>query len=188
VRICTETHSLPLRDLFITCAATRFVGEESYSAGASRDYLIDDAPTWCIDPLDGTVNFTHLFPMFCVSIGFVLGGEPVIGVINAPFLRQTFSSCKGRGAWLNESQRLPLIRDPAPPLPEHAPKGCLFSCEWGKDRKDRPEGNLHRKVESFVNMAAEIGGREGKGGMVHGMRSLGRYELPLLRCLQELLC
>jgi fructose-1,6-bisphosphatase/inositol monophosphatase family enzyme len=31
----------------------RFVGEESYSKGASRDYLIDDSPTWCVDPLDG---------------------------------------------------------------------------------------------------------------------------------------
>lgn len=34
----------------------RFVGEESYSKGASRDYLIDDSPTWCVDPLDGKPN------------------------------------------------------------------------------------------------------------------------------------
>lgn len=34
---------------------------------------------------------------------------------------------------------------------------------------------MHRKVGSFMNMAAEIGGRGGKGGMVHGVRSLGRY-------------
>ncbi|KAH7363436.1 QA-X protein [Plectosphaerella cucumerina] len=157
----------------------KFLGEESYSAGASRDYLVGDDPTWVIDPLDGTVNFTHLFPMFCVSIGFAVGGRPVIGVINAPFLNQLFTSCKGRGAWLNDTQRLPLMRDPVPPLPAQAPKGCIFSCEWGKDRKDRPDGNLARKVESFVNMATEIGGREGKGGMVHGMRSLGSATLDL---------
>ncbi|KAJ2967778.1 hypothetical protein NUW58_g10368 [Xylaria curta] len=48
-----------------------FVGEETYSKGASREYLIGDEPTWCIDPLDGTVNYTHLFPMFCVSIAFI---------------------------------------------------------------------------------------------------------------------
>lgn len=88
--------------------------------------------------------------MFCVSIGFVLKGEPVIGVICAPFLGQVFSACRGRGAWLNESQRLPLIHDPIPPLPTGAPKGCVFGCEWGKDRRDRPDGNLHRKVDSFV--------------------------------------
>ncbi|KAI1840313.1 hypothetical protein JX265_013752 [Neoarthrinium moseri] len=157
----------------------KFIGEETYSKGASRDYLIGDDPTWCIDPLDGTVNYTHLFPMFCVSIGFVLNGKPTIGVINAPFLNQRFSACKGQGAWLNETQRLPLVRNPIPPMPAQAPGGCVFSCEWGKDRKDRPDGNMHRKVESFVNMAAEVGGRGGRGGMVHGIRSLGSATLDL---------
>lgn len=156
--------------------ACRFIGEETYSKGSSRAYLIsNEAPTWCVDPLDGTVNFTHLFPMFCVSIGLIVGGEAVIGVIYAPFLNQLFSACRGRGAWLNEGQRLPLVRDPVPPLPAQAPDGCIFSCEWGKDRRDVLDGNLHRKVESFVTMAAEVSGRGGKGGMVHGVRSLGRY-------------
>ncbi|KAF5611511.1 QA-X [Fusarium subglutinans] len=156
-----------------------FLGEESYSAGASRTYLVEDKPTWVVDPLDGTVNFTHLFPMFCVSIALVVKGVPVIGVINAPFLRQFFSSCTGRGAWLNETQRLPLIRNPIPPMPANAPSGCTFSCEWGKDRRDIPDGNMSRKIESFVNMASERSGRGGKGGMVHGVRSLGSATLDL---------
>ena len=154
-----------------------FIGEETYSAGASRDYLVDASgpPTWIVDPLDGTVNFTHLFPMFCVSIALAINGIPVIGVIDAPFLHQTFSSCRGRGAWLNGTQQLPLIRSPVPPMPADAPSGCTFACEWGKDRRDTPDGNLMRKIDSFVNMAAERKGRGGKGGMVHGVRSLGRY-------------
>jgi myo-inositol-1(or 4)-monophosphatase len=157
------------------------LGEETYSKGSSREYLITDTtPTWCVDPLDGTVNFTHLFPMFCVSIGFIVDGEAVIGVIFAPFLNQLFSACRGRGAWLNESLPLPLVRNPVPALPPQAPSGCVFSCEWGKDRRDTPDGNMHRKVESFVNMAAEIGGRGGKGAMVHGVRSLGRYVTQLV--------
>lgn len=128
------------------------------------------------------MNFAHLSPFYCVSIGFVVHGVPVTGVINAPFLNQTFSACRGKGAWLNETQRLPLLHSPIPPLPENAPKGCIFSCEWGKDRRDLPDGNLHRKVESFVNLAAEIGGRGGKGGMVHGVRSLGSATLDLAYC------
>jgi myo-inositol-1(or 4)-monophosphatase len=52
----------------------------------------------------------------------------------------------------------------------------------GKDRRDRPDSNLHRKVESFVNMAAELGSRDGKGGMVHGVRSLGSATLDLAYC------
>lgn len=96
----------------------RFIGEETYSKGASREYLIGPEPTWCVDPLDGTVNYTHLFPMFCVSIAVIVDGEATIGVICAPFLHQLFSACKGRGAWLNETQSLPLIRNN--PIPAQA--------------------------------------------------------------------
>lgn len=118
--------------------------------------------------------------MFCVSIAFLLEGRPVIGVINAPMLNQTFSSCIGRGAWLNETTPLPLIRNPGiPPMPANAPGMCIFSCEWGKDRRDSPEGNMHKKIDSFVNMAAERSGRGGLGGMVHGVRSLGSATLDL---------
>lgn len=156
-----------------------FIGEETYSKGSSRDYLIKDDPTWVVDPLDGTVNFTHGFPMFCVSIALVLNNKPIIGIINAPMLNQLFTACIGRGAWLNETVRLPLLGKSISPLPTNAPSKCIFSCEWGKDRRDLPTGNLHRKVDSFVNMAAEIGGRGGKGGMVHGVRSLGSATMDL---------
>ncbi|GAB7362473.1 hypothetical protein MBLNU230_g2795t1 [Neophaeotheca triangularis] len=157
----------------------KFVGEESYSKGGSKDYIIDDSPTWCVDPLDGTVNYFHLAPFYCVSIALLVGNHPVIGVISAPFLHQLFTACKGKGAWLNETAPLPLARAP---LPIQAPKGCVFAFEWGKDRKDNPGGTMQRKVDSFTNMAAEIGGRGGKGGMVHGMRSLGSATLDLAYC------
>ncbi|TKX18520.1 putative inositol monophosphatase family protein [Elsinoe australis] len=162
-----------------------FIGEETYSRGSTKEYLLTSSPTWIIDPLDGTVNYTHLFPTYCVSIAFCVSSRPVIGVISAPFLSQLFTACTGRGAWLTtpslgqDPRRLPLAREPVPPLPRDAPKGCVFGCEWGKDRRDTKEGNLWRKVESFVNMAAEIGGRGGKGGMVHGVRSLGSATLDL---------
>ncbi|PYI19402.1 inositol monophosphatase [Aspergillus japonicus CBS 114.51] len=160
--------------------AHKFLGEESYAKGQSREYLIDEQPTWCIDPLDGTVNFTHIFPMFCVSIGFIVKHRPVIGVIYAPFQDQLFSSCVNRGAWLNEKRRLPLIHKPSiPPMPPTAPGKCILSCEWGKDRRDIPDGNMYRKIESFLNLAAETGSRGGKGGMVHGVRSLGSATLDL---------
>ncbi|KAI5859232.1 putative inositol monophosphatase [Tricharina praecox] len=157
-----------------------FVGEESYSKGSSREYLItpDSPPTWCIDPLDGTVNYVHMFPLVCISIALIHRGEPIVGVINAPFAHSLFSGAVGLGAWLNETTSLPLLQPP-PPLPANAPRGCIFSCEWGKDRRDVPEGNLYRKSESFLNMAAEFGGRGGKGGMVHGVRSLGSAALDL---------
>lgn len=118
--------------------------------------------------------------MFCVSIGFIVNHHPVIGVIYAPLLDQLFSSCLNRGAWLNEKRQLPMIRNPSiPPLPATAPSKCIFACEWGKDRRDIPDGNLARKIESFVNLASERGSRGGKGGMVHGVRSLGSATMDL---------
>lgn len=61
---------------------------------------------WIIDPLDGTTNFAHRFPFFCVSIGLEVNGEPVLGVVFAPMLGaegcgELFVAKKGGGATLN---------------------------------------------------------------------------------------
>lgn len=170
---------MPRQALRLTIKPARFVGEESYSRGSTKEYLIGDEPTWCVDPLDGTVNYLHLFPMFCISIAFLINGKAVIGVINAPFMGQLFSACQGRGAWLNEKRKLPLLHYSMPPMPPKAPNGCILSCEWGKDRRDNPDSNMYRKQESFLNMAAEPKGRNGKGGMVHGVRMLGSATMDL---------
>ncbi len=56
---------------------------------------------WIIDPLDGTTNFVHRFPMFCVSIAAEWRGELVVGVIHHPVLKETYLAVRGQGAWLN---------------------------------------------------------------------------------------
>lgn len=56
---------------------------------------------WIIDPLDGTTNFVHGFPMFCVSIAAEWEGETVIGVIYHPVLKETYVAVKGKGAFVN---------------------------------------------------------------------------------------
>lgn len=55
---------------------------------------------WVMDPLDGTTNFVHRFPMFCVSIAAEWRGEIVVGVIYHPILRDTYVAVKGKGAFL----------------------------------------------------------------------------------------
>lgn len=175
----TEVESFIHKAIAMRYPSHAFIGEETYSAGASKDYLVGDGPTWVVDPLDGTVNFTHGFPMFCVSIALVVKQKPVIGTIYAPMLGQLFSACSGKGAWLNETTQLPFLGKGIGPMPRNAPGKCIFGCEWGKDRRDSPESNLQRKIDTFVNMASEPNGRGGKGGMVHGVRSLGSATLDL---------
>ena len=56
---------------------------------------------WIIDPLDGTTNFTHGFPVFSVSIGIEHRGELVAGVVYDPNFDELFSAERGKGAYLN---------------------------------------------------------------------------------------
>ena len=61
----------------------------------------DTRNCWVIDPLDGTVNFIHNIPLFCVSIAFKHNGEIISGVIHCPVLGETFAAEKNKGAYLN---------------------------------------------------------------------------------------
>ncbi len=56
---------------------------------------------WIVDPLDGTVNFAHGNPLWCVSIGLEHEGELVVGVVHAPLLNTTHAAAKGHGATMN---------------------------------------------------------------------------------------
>lgn len=60
-----------------------------------------DAPTWIVDPLDGTVNFVHGLPFFAVSIALYEGGVPRAGVVHLPKLGETFGARAGGGAFLD---------------------------------------------------------------------------------------
>lgn len=55
---------------------------------------------WVIDPIDGTTNFVHAYPMFSVSIALERRGEPLVGVVHAPVLAETFDAIAGDGARL----------------------------------------------------------------------------------------
>ena len=60
---------------------------------------------WIIDPLDGTTNFAHQYPFFCVSIGFEQAGEILCGAVYDPCRDEMFSGGRGMGSFVND-QRL----------------------------------------------------------------------------------
>jgi myo-inositol-1(or 4)-monophosphatase len=59
---------------------------------------------WVFDPLDGTTNFAHKLPVFCVSIGLERRGELVLGVVYNPMSGELFRAETGQGAFLNETR------------------------------------------------------------------------------------
>jgi myo-inositol-1(or 4)-monophosphatase len=98
------TEQLIVDKLKQTFPAHGVYGEEGARAGMDSEYR------WYIDPLDGTTNFAHKFPAFCVILGLEkrpaglaadADGELIAGVSYDPLRDEMFSVERGRGAWLN---------------------------------------------------------------------------------------
>jgi len=73
----------------------RFLAEEGTKSGSGSELI------WIVDPLDGTINYAHRFPVFCVSIALVKNNVPRVGCIYNPNLDERFTAVKGNGAFLN---------------------------------------------------------------------------------------
>ncbi len=56
---------------------------------------------WVLDPIDGTINFARDSPLCSISLSLVLGGQPVLGIVDAPLLGERFIARRGGGAYLN---------------------------------------------------------------------------------------
>lgn len=74
----------------------QILAEESGISKHESDYL------WAIDPLDGTTNYAHQYPMAAVSIGLLYKEEPLLGVVYNPFTEELYQAALGLGATLNQ--------------------------------------------------------------------------------------
>lgn len=85
-----------IEKLALLCPQACFYAEESGVSGNQQSPYC-----WVIDPLDGTTNFIHGFPYFCISVALAYNHKPVVGVIYQPVLDELFYAKSGQGAWLN---------------------------------------------------------------------------------------
>jgi myo-inositol-1(or 4)-monophosphatase len=138
-----------------------FVGEEG---DALKDRPAPDAPpTWIVDPLDGTTNYVHDCPMYCVSIGLQVAGELVVGVVYDPRAQEMFAAGRGLGAWLGE-QRIQVSRvehlSEALLSTGFAPHqdGQLKSTQWWSRFAARAQ-SLRRTGSTALNLAYVACGR-----------------------------
>lgn len=90
-----ETERVVIESIRERFPAHGILGEETGPDIRNSDWV------WIIDPVDGTTNFARSFPFFAASIGCWHKGEPVLALIEAPYLRETFMAEKGAGATLN---------------------------------------------------------------------------------------
>ena len=71
----------------------RFIGEENVSNdGLIKEYT--NAPTWIIDPIDGTMNFIHSNPLVCTSIGLTINKKLVAGIVNCPMIDHMYTAIR----------------------------------------------------------------------------------------------
>ncbi|KAK4877753.1 hypothetical protein RN001_010259 [Aquatica leii] len=135
----------------------KFIGEEGVSDGGQCN--LTDAPTWIIDPIDGTLNFVHGFPHSCISLGLFINSQPEIGIIYNPMLEQLFTARKDHGAYLNGNP----IR-----VSDHTDLSqAIIMFENGTSRDEERYKILCENHKMLVPI-------------IHGMRSLGSAALNMM--------
>ncbi|XP_017842773.1 inositol monophosphatase 1-like isoform X4 [Drosophila busckii] len=135
----------------------QFIAEEG-TAGAAKSNVLSDAPTWIIDPIDGTMNFVHGFPHFCCSIALYVQKQCELAWIYNPMLRQSYVMQRGKGSYFN-GQRVHVSG-------QEKLQHALVYVEWSVRRTEAGD------VASTQAMHALL-------PKVQGIRSLGSTALNL---------
>ncbi|KAL5467589.1 hypothetical protein EMCRGX_G031844 [Ephydatia muelleri] len=134
----------------------KFIGEESETCAG-----LTDAPTWIIDPVDGTTNFVHNFLFSAVSIGLTIKKEPVVGVVYNFILDQLYSAKKGHGATLNGK---PIRVSGCTDIPQSLIVSCLGYS--------RGEEEMRKKMDTAYNLTVAP-------ASAHGFRCIGSAALGM---------
>ena len=140
--------------------------ESSIITEESGEFRRSESLCWVIDPLDGTSNYAHGFPWFCVSIGLYADGKPRAGVIYHPILKEMFYAAAGRGAYLNGKR----IHVSSTVRLDEALLATGFYYSKGK--------TLRREVEGFgkMNEAARGVRRPGSAALDLAFVACGRFD------------
>ncbi len=121
---------------------------------------------WVIDPLDGTTNYAHGFPMFCVSIALEKDGQIITGVIYSPVSDELFVAGKGEGAFLNGA---PIAVSGTTEISE-----SLLATGFPYDIRRDPNNNINY----FSEMALRVQGirRSGSAALDLAYTAAGRFD------------
>lgn len=140
IDLVTEIDKL-CEELIVSAIQRERAGDAIVAEEGGGDDSADAEWRWIIDPLDGTTNYAHGYPRFCVSIGVEHFDERVVGVVYDPLLDELYRATKGGGAFLGE-RKLAVSRESRL---DHA----LVATGFPYDAKQSPEDNF----ANFARMA-----------------------------------
>ena len=107
----------------------------------------NDCRIWYVDPLDGTINYIHGLPIFCVSLGYAENGEVKLGVVYDPVRDECFTAERGKGAFLNGE---PIRVSGTPSLNE-----SLLVTGFSYDIREIEANNINN-FEKFSTLARAV--------------------------------
>ncbi len=120
---------------------------------------------WIVDPLDGTTNYAHGYPCFCVSIGLERAGSIEIGVIYDPTRDEVFAAERGQGATLNDRRiRVSVVDDL---------NAAMLCTGFPYNVRERP--NFARDFANFT-MEAQAVRRDGSAALDLAYLACGRFD------------
>jgi myo-inositol-1(or 4)-monophosphatase len=134
------SESLLVEGIRHACPGDAVLAEEGGASGGG-DSL------WLVDPLDGTTNYAHGFPVFSVSIGYYERNRPQLGVVYDPMRDELFHAVAGQGAWLNK-RRLSVSTT-------SSLSASLLVTGFPYDIHDKPDTNLGA-FSTFVLSVQEV--------------------------------
>jgi myo-inositol-1(or 4)-monophosphatase len=120
---------------------------------------------WIIDPLDGTTNYAHGYPCFCVSIGLERNGKLELGVVYDPMRNEMFAAERGQGATLND--RPMRVSDVA------ELNRAMLCTGFPYDVRERPD--FTREFSNFT-MEAQAVRRDGSAALDLAYVACGRFD------------
>lgn len=123
-------------------------------------------PIWLVDPLDGTNNFAHGFPHFCVSIGMMTGGKLQVGVVYDPLRDELFAAQRGVGATLNGN---PIHVTPVARLAD-----AFLATGFGYNRRVAADNNT-RRLDDFLRRSQGVR-RAGSAALDMAYVACGRFD------------
>jgi len=129
--------------------------------------------TWIVDPLDGSSNFALGNPFFCVSIALMKNNELLLGVLDAPALKEVYCASVGKGAFLN-GKRI-KVSDVS-----ELGKSYLLSCEGGEKTPERIS-----KINFLLHSKAKDLRKLGSGALEAASVACGRAEAYITTNINE---
>ncbi len=136
------------------------LAEEGSNTTRQSDYK------WVVDPLDGTSNYAHNYPFFCVSIGLEKAGEIIAGVVYHPIFEELFMAEKGGGAFLNGNK---IQVSTVGRL-----KQALLSTGFPYDVLENPREAIHF-FAGFIHVAQAVR-RDGSAALDLCYLAMGRFD------------